>query len=116
MAMVERDWPLWSAEFRRAAESGTVAIARDGDDGAVLGAAAHSVSRFGVVGPVAVAPDAHGRGIGSALMAAVLADLSVAGLRTAEIAWTSTVRFYAKACGATIARTSLLMRRTLREE
>ena len=35
--------------------------------------------------------------------------------RTAEIAWTSTVRFYAKACGATVARTSLLMRRSLRE-
>ncbi len=52
MAMVERDWPLWSAEFRRAAEAGTVSIARDGEGGAVLGAAAHSVSRFGVVGPV----------------------------------------------------------------
>ena len=115
MAMVERDWPLWSAEFRRAAEAGTVAIARDGEGGPVLGAAAHSVSRFGVVGPVAVSPDAHGRGIGSALMSTVLADLSVAGLRTAEIAWTSTVRFYAKACGATVARTSLLMRRSLRE-
>ena len=115
MTMVERDWPLWSAEFRRAAEAGTVAIARDGEGGPVLGAAAHSVSRFGVVGPVAVSPDAHGRGIGSVLMSAVLEDLSVAGLRTAEIAWTSTVRFYAKACGATIARTSLLMRRSLRE-
>ena len=115
MEMVERDWPLWSAEFRRAAEAGTVVVARDGADGPVLGAAAHSVSRFGVIGPVAVAPSAHGRGIGSELMSTVLADLSVAGLRTAEIAWTSTVRFYAKACGATIARTSLVMRRSLRD-
>ncbi len=115
MTMVERDWPLWSAEFRRAAEAGTVVIARDGTGGPVLGAAAHSVSRFGVVGPVAVAPSAHGRGIGSELMAAVLSDLSVAGLSTVEIAWTSTVRFYAKACGATIARTSLTMRRSLRD-
>ncbi len=113
MEMALRDWPLWSAEFRRAAEAGTVVIARDGVDGPVLGAAAHSVSRFGVIGPVAVSPDAHGRGIGSELMAAVLAELSIAGLRSAEIAWTSTVRFYAKACGATIARTSLLMRRPL---
>ena len=113
MDMVERDWPLWAAEFRRAAEAGTVAVARDGEGGTVLGAAAHSVSRFGVVGPVAVSPEAHGRGIGSVLMAAVLSELSVAGLRTVEIAWTSTVRFYAKACGATIARTSLLMRRSL---
>ena len=51
--------------------------------------------------------------IGSALMSVVLADLSVAGLRTAEIAWTSTVRFYAKACGATVSRTSLVMTASL---
>ena len=42
-----------------------------------------------------------------------MADLSVAGLRTAEIAWTSTVRFYAKACGATVSRTSLVMTASL---
>ena len=113
MEMVDRDWPLWSAEFRRAAEAGTVVVACDREDGRVLGAAAHSVSRFGVVGPVAVDPAAHGRGIGSALMSVVLADLSVAGLRTAEIAWTSTVRFYAKACGATVSRTSLVMTASL---
>lgn len=115
LEMVGRDWPLWSAEFRRAAEAGTVVVALDGEHGAVLGAAAHSVSRFGVIGPVAVDPTAHGRGIGSQLMAAVLVDLSVAGLRTAEIAWTSTLRFYARSCGATIGRTSLVMRRTLAE-
>lgn len=113
MDMVGRDWPLWSAEFRRAAEAGTVVVALDGEQGTVLGAAAHSVSRFGVIGPVAVDPSVHGRGIGSRLMSAVLADLMVAGLRTAEIAWTSTLRFYARSCGATIGRTSLVMRRTL---
>jgi hypothetical protein len=106
-------YPHWLEEFRRAGESGTVVTARDGRDGRLLGAAAHSVSRFGVVGPVAVAPGGQHSGVGTALMGVVLADLSAAGLRTAEIAWTSTVGFYAKACGAKIGRASQLHHRNL---
>lgn len=106
-------YPHWIEEFRRAGESGTVVTARDGRDGRLLGAAAHSVSRVGVVGPVAVAPGGRHSGIGTALMGAVLADLSAAGLRNAEIAWTSTVAFYAKACGAKVGRASQLHHRNL---
>ena len=79
----------------------------------MLGAAAHSVSRFGVVGPVAVVPGGRHSGVGTALMSAVLSDLSIAGLRNAEIAWASTVGFYAKACGARVGRASQLHRRNL---
>jgi GNAT superfamily N-acetyltransferase len=107
------EYPHWVEEFRRAGESGTVVLARDGRDGRVLGAAAHSVSRFGVVGPVAVAAGGRRSGVGTALMGAVLGDLSIAGLRNAEIAWTSTVGFYAKACGARVGRASQLHRRNL---
>jgi GNAT superfamily N-acetyltransferase len=110
---VREAYPHWQAELARAAEAGTVVIARDDATGAVVGAAAHSVSRFGVVGPVAVDPARHGSGIGSLLMDAVLADLSTAGLRTAEIAWTSTVRFYARACDARVGRASVVLRREL---
>jgi GNAT superfamily N-acetyltransferase len=112
-SMVRREFPQWCSEFARAAEAGTVVLARRGDDGEVVGAAAHSVSRFGVVGPVAVAPSGQRRGTGTRLMAAVLADLSTAGLRSAEIAWTSTVRFYARSCAARVGRTSLVLRREL---
>lgn len=112
-SMVQREFPHWSAEFARAADAGTVVVARRGGDGQVVGAAAHSVSRFGVVGPVAVSTSGQRRGTGTRLMAAVLADLSTAGLRSAEIAWTSTVRFYARSCAARVGRTSLVLRREL---
>jgi mycothiol synthase len=106
----QRCWPAWTTEFVRAAEAGTAVLARSGS-GAVVGAAAHSVSRLGVVGPVAVEPGSLNGGIGSALMSAVLADLSVAGLQRAEIAWVSTVRFYVNSCGARVNRTSQVLRR-----
>jgi GNAT superfamily N-acetyltransferase len=110
-----REYPHWEAELLRAGESGTAVVALDAREGssAVLGAAAHSVSRLGVVGPVAVAAGGRSRGIGSALVGAVLADLSTAGLAEAEIAWTSTVGFYAKACGAKVGRAAQIHRRDL---
>ena len=104
--------PQWRQEFERGGRNGTAVLAV-GPDGEVLGAAAHSVSRLGVVGPVAVRAGGRHGGVGSALMAAVLAELAVAGLRTAEISWTSTVGFYAKACGAKVARASQVHRRAL---
>jgi len=114
VAWADATWPQWTAELERAAAAGTVVVARDaGSTGAVVGAAAHSVGRLGVVGPVAVDPDRHGGGVGAALMAAALADLSAAGLDRAEIAWVSTVRFYVRACGARVERTSIVLVRDL---
>lgn len=107
-----RCYPQWEAELTRGGDGGTVVVARD-HDGAVLGAAAHSVNRVGVVGPVAVDPQRRTGGIGTALMGAVLEELSVAGFPVAEIAWTSTVRFYAVSCGATVGRASLQLLRRL---
>ena len=112
VAFSETHYPHWSREFERAGRNGTAVLAI-GPEGEVLGAAAHSVSRLGVVGPVAVRSGGRHGGVGSALMAAVLAELAVAGLRTAEISWTSTVGFYAKACGAKVARASQVHRRAL---
>jgi GNAT superfamily N-acetyltransferase len=113
MALVDAHHPQWGAEFARAARAGTVVLARDGTTGALLGAAAHSVSRAAVIGPVAVDPDRQAAGVGTLMMQAVLRELSVAGHRHAEIAWTSTVRFYARAVGASVGRTSSVLRRTL---
>jgi GNAT superfamily N-acetyltransferase len=113
MALVEQHHPQWGAEFARAAEAGTVVLARDGATGALLGAAAHSVSRAGVIGPVAVDPARQAAGVGTLMMQSVLTELAVAGHRQAEIAWTSTVRFYARSVGASVGRTSLVLRRDL---
>ncbi len=112
-AFVEAHHPQWGAEFARAAEAGTVVLARDVASGALLGAAAHSVSRSGVIGPVAVDPTRQAAGVGTQMMQSVLRDLAVAGHRHAEIAWTSTVRFYARAVAASVGRTSLVLRRGL---
>lgn len=111
LGFAERCYPHWRAELARAAAGGTVVLARSG--GRVVGAAAHSVNRLGVVGPVAVDPDHQGGSVGTAMMRAVLTDLSAAGVTTAEIAWTSTVRFYARACGARVGRASLVLNRWL---
>ena len=111
VAWSQRTWPGWTAELERAAQAGTVVVARS--EGAVVGAAAHSVGRLGVIGPVAVDPLRQGGGVGAAMMAAVLADLSTAGLDRAEIAWVSNVRFYARACGARVGRASVVMARDL---
>ncbi len=111
---VRSAYPHWAAEFARAAAAATVVVARD-DSGRVVGAAAHSVSRFGVIGPVAVDATCQRAGVGARLMGAVVAELSVAGLRRAEIAWTSTVRFYARVCAARVGRTSVVLRRELGE-
>ena len=113
-AWVRSAYPHWSSEFARAAAAATVVVARD-DSGRVVGAAAHSVSRFGVIGPVAVDATCQRAGVGARLMGAVVAELSVAGLRRAEIAWTSTVRFYARVCAARVGRTSVVLRRELGE-
>ncbi|MHB1139159.1 MAG: GNAT family N-acetyltransferase [Microthrixaceae bacterium] len=112
LAFATECYPHWHAELERGGRQGTVVLALDGD-GSVLGAAAHSVSRLGVIGPVAVRPRSHHGGVGSALMAAVLGELSVAGIAQAEIAWTSTVGFYAKCCEARVGRASQLHRRNL---
>ena len=111
--MVVAHHPQWTPEFAAAAAAGTVVLAREDGGGRVLGAAAHSVNRVGVIGPVAVAPDVQGAGVGRRLMEAVLAELSTAGFRQAEIAWVSTVRFYVRTCGARVGRSSVVLRRDL---
>lgn len=111
---VRRSYPHWAAEFDRGADAGTVALARVGSE--VVGAAAHSVSRWGVVGPVAVDPEMQRGGVGAALMESVLGELAAAGLRQAEIAWTSTVRFYSRVCDARVGRSSVLLRKDLRRD
>ncbi len=113
-AFLARHHPHWLAELRRGVRRGRVLAAREGSE--VVGLAAHSVNRAGVVGPVVVHPDHRGGGIGTELMIEVLADLRARGFERAEIAWTSTVRFYALACGARVLRSSLSCAKRLGRE
>ena len=106
--------PHRAEEFSRAGESGTALFAVDVRSGTVLGALAHSVSRIGVVGPLYVAPADRGRGIGGALLVTALADLSTAGLRTAEISDGSALGFHVRVAAARVGRVSQQYRRELR--
>lgn len=112
LKFAEIEYPHWIPEYLRGVDHGTVMIAR-GDDGNVIGAGAHSVNRFGVLGPIGVLSSLQRGGVGVALMQALLKDLSIAGVERAEIAWTSTVRFYARSCGAWVGRAVQFYSKTL---
>lgn len=106
LALVRRDYPTWEAETARGIERGTCFAALTGPspEPVALGYASHSVNRRGWIGPMATDPQRQHRGVGSALLGALCADLAAAGIDRAEIAWVGPVRFYAKAAGARVSR------------
>jgi GNAT superfamily N-acetyltransferase len=98
-------FPHWVPELDRAVTLGTAFAARDAS-GAPIGFACHSVNRAGWIGPMATDPTLQHGGVGSALLAAVCADLERRGFASGEIAWVSNLRFYGK-CGARVSRVFL---------
>jgi GNAT superfamily N-acetyltransferase len=74
-------------------------------DGEIAGFAAHDANNrgLGFFGPTGVAREHRGRGRGTALLRASLADLRRLGYERAIIPWTDALDFYRKACGATVA-------------
>lgn len=97
-----RAYPYWVPELDRAVMLGTAFAARDAN-GATIGFGCHSVNRFGWIGPMATDPTLQHGGVGSAVVAALCADLEARDCATGEIAWVSNVRFYGK-CGARVSR------------
>jgi GNAT superfamily N-acetyltransferase len=92
-ALMSDHWPIWSTECALALEHGRVFGAWFG--GALVGFAAHSAMRRGWISPMGIIPEAAGQGIGSALLAAVCADLARAGFDVATIAWVGPTDFFA---------------------
>jgi GNAT superfamily N-acetyltransferase len=97
-----RTYPHWVPELAVALTRSSAFTART-TDGAVVGFGCHSCNRRGWIGPMGTDPDRRERGIGSAVLAAVCADLAASGIATGEIAWVSNLRFYGK-CGARVSR------------
>jgi GNAT superfamily N-acetyltransferase len=97
-----RAYPHWVPELDRAVTLGTAFAART-SDGATIGFGCHSVNRFAWIGPMGTDPDSQSSGIGSAVLAAMCADLDARGCGTGEISWVSNLRFYGK-CGARVSR------------
>jgi GNAT superfamily N-acetyltransferase len=98
-------YPHWVPELDRAVGLGTASAARDAE-GATIGFACHSVNRAGWIGPMATDATLQHGGVGSAVLAAVCADLEERGVATGEISWVSNLRFYGK-CGARVSRVFL---------
>ena len=107
-------YPHWIPELDRAVELGTAFAARAAD-GRTIGFSCHSVNRAGWIGPMATDPTLQHGGVGSALLAALCADLEARGIATGEISWVSNLRFYGK-CGARVSRVFLGGRKRLRRE
>lgn len=100
-----RAYPYWVPELDRSVLLGTAFAARDAQ-GDTIGFGCHSVSRFGWIGPMATDPTLQHGGVGSAVVAALCADLETRGCATGEISWVSNLRFYGK-CGARVSRVFL---------
>ena len=97
-----RAYPHWVPELQVAIEGAAAFAARD-ESGATVGFGCHSCNRAGWIGPMATDPTSQHGGIGSAVLAAVCADLDRRGFGAGEIAWISNYRFYGK-CGASVSR------------
>lgn len=96
-------FPAWAQWFDGG--FGDILLARDG--GRVVGTLLHSATdpggygpmlgpHAGTIGCVGVAPDAHGRGIGTAMVARASELLRDAGTRTCFIGWAVRDRFYGR--------------------
>ena len=109
----DEHFPHWTAELRRAVERGRTFVAVDDSSGEVLGFACHGTSREGWFGPTATFPAGRGRGVGTALLSASLADMRRDGHDRCEISWVGPVAFYARVVDVSPGRTFIAHRRAL---
>jgi GNAT superfamily N-acetyltransferase len=101
-AFAARAYPHFVPELAAAVAKGTAFVARDAA-GETIAFGCHSVNRIGWIGPLGTDPATQHRGVGTAIMSALCADLEARGIATGEIAWVSNLRFYGK-CGARVSR------------
>ena len=82
------------------------------EDGEVAGFAAHEANNrgLGFFGPTGVAASQRGKGIGTRLLLACLADAWRRGHARVVIPWTDAIDFYARACGARVAHRFAILR------
>ncbi|MGH2355462.1 MAG: GNAT family N-acetyltransferase [Chloroflexota bacterium] len=88
--------------FRR--DPPTIEVAEDTRTGAFQGFAAYDAARRGALGPMGVAPDVRGAGLGAVLLRRCLRDMQADGYRQGEIFSVGPIPFYAKTIGARISR------------
>jgi GNAT superfamily N-acetyltransferase len=90
----------WASEVTVAFARQPVACIVAVEGGKLLGFACHDIVARGFFGPTGVHPDARGKGVGVALLAAALEALKADGYAYAIIGDAGPVDFYANAVGA----------------
>jgi GNAT superfamily N-acetyltransferase len=82
-------------------------------NGVITAFAAHEANNrgLGFFGPTGVAEPERGKGLGTRLLVACLADARRLGYQRVVIPWTDAVAFYAKACGARVAHRFVVLRK-----
>jgi mycothiol synthase len=110
LTFIEKEFGrIWRFEAARAIENDPPTIffttIRAKTGGEITGFAAHDANNrgLGFFGPTGVARAQRGRGLGTLLLRASLADLRRLGHDRAVIPWTDAIDFYRKACGASVA-------------
>lgn len=100
-----RSWePGWAEEVAFALRRDPISCFTATRDGEYLGFAAYDTNRRGWFGPMGSTPAARGRGVGSAVLRACLADYTDLGRRSCEIAWAGPQDFYHRTVAATTIR------------
>jgi predicted N-acetyltransferase YhbS len=117
-AFLDAHWPSWKAESGVALRNApsTLHLALRGDR--VVGFAAWDANHRGTgwFGPMGVAPDEQGAGLGCVLLQRCLDDIQRAGHDAAVIAWVDNAPFYARCAGAVPARTFIRFEKSLHED
>jgi GNAT superfamily N-acetyltransferase len=67
----------------------------------LVGFCVYDATARGMAGPIGVARDWRGRGLGRALLLAVLYDMRAGGYAYAVIGWADSPAFFLRTCGAT---------------
>lgn len=103
---VRGHYPHWEDETERSLRRGSVVLSRD--DSGLTGFCAWGANRAAWFGPMAVDPKRRGTGLGAPLARAALTRMRAEGHRRIQVAWVTSVAFYAKAVGATVGDAYLL--------
>jgi ribosomal protein S18 acetylase RimI-like enzyme len=103
VAWVQRTFgPGWASEARAALGNRPVTLQAALDPAlGLLGFCCHDATALGMVGPIGVAAEARGRGIGRALLRACLADMRSAGYAYAVVGAVGVPAFFHQVAGAT---------------
>ncbi|TCV72193.1 acetyltransferase (GNAT) family protein [Neorhizobium sp. R1-B] len=105
---IVRDWVLtrfsenWASEVVVAFSRQPVGCLIAVDDAGLQGFACYDVTARGFFGPTGVAPEARGKGIGIALLAACLQALKTLGHAYAFVGDAGPVDFYVRSAGAIV--------------